>query len=147
MCLLNLQYFWNISHFLRSYGLNFVCDSYLKIVFNHLQYEKKRICDFCCLCSQSAKPSERSRQTDDDSHFFELPLSAQNGSTSSKRIWEYDVPEMSIPGMDDRQMPEMPNLESVLANSLQSVRKQCLFCSSRTHWPLSHTGPTWYLRK
>lgn len=64
-------------------------------------------------------------QADDDSHHFQL--STCNTANSSKRMWEYDVPELSIIGVEDKQMPEMPNLESVLGNSLQSV-------SRKHHW-------------
>uniref|UniRef100_A0A3Q3EX94 Spindle and kinetochore associated complex subunit 3 n=1 Tax=Labrus bergylta TaxID=56723 RepID=A0A3Q3EX94_9LABR len=53
-------------------------------------------------------------QTDDDNPSFELLTSPQNGTTGSKRTWEYNVPEMSI--------MEMPDLESLLGNTLQSVR-------------------------
>ncbi|XP_053184874.1 spindle and kinetochore-associated protein 3 [Scomber japonicus] len=56
-------------------------------------------------------------QVDDDSHTFELPT--HNTAAGSKRKWEYDVPECSILGVEDKQMLEMPNLESVLGNSLQ----------------------------
>uniref|UniRef100_A0A8C4EST8 Spindle and kinetochore associated complex subunit 3 n=1 Tax=Dicentrarchus labrax TaxID=13489 RepID=A0A8C4EST8_DICLA len=57
-----------------------------------------------------------------DSHTFQLPTSPHNGATGSKRAWEYDVPEISILGVEDKQIPEMPNLESVLGNSLQSKK-------------------------
>ncbi|XP_070771395.1 SKA complex subunit 3 [Enoplosus armatus] len=57
---------------------------------------------------------------DDISHTLELPTPPRNGATSSKRTWEYSEPEISIVGLEDKQMPEMPNLESVLGNSLQS---------------------------
>ncbi|KAM7406912.1 hypothetical protein PAMA_002892 [Pampus argenteus] len=64
------------------------------------------------------QPEPINMQADDDSHTFEIPT--HNAATGSKRAWEYDVPEMSIIGVEDKQMPEMPNLESVLGNSLQS---------------------------
>lgn len=60
-------------------------------------------------------------QADDDRQTFECPTSPGNRATTAKRTWEYNVPELSILGVEDRQMPEMPNLESVLGNSLQSV--------------------------
>lgn len=79
------------------------------------------------MCSQSARQPELiNMQTNDDGHTFELPT-PQNGSNGSKRVWECNEPEISILGVEDKQMPEMPNLESVFANSLQSVRKESLF--------------------
>ncbi|XP_044073316.1 spindle and kinetochore-associated protein 3 isoform X2 [Siniperca chuatsi] len=63
------------------------------------------------------QPEPINMQADDDSHTFELPTPPCNGATGSKRTWECDVPEMDV---EDKQMPEMPNLESVLGNSLQS---------------------------
>ncbi|XP_071337795.1 SKA complex subunit 3 [Trachinotus anak] len=66
------------------------------------------------------KPEPVSMQADDDSHTFNLPTPTHNGAAGSKRTWEYNVPEISIMGVEDKQMPEMPNLESVLGNSLQS---------------------------
>lgn len=68
-------------------------------------------------------------QTNDENHAPKLPTLAANGNTSGKRVWECNVPEISVQDLDDRQMPEMPNLESVLAKSLQSVRKNYLFIS------------------
>lgn len=76
-----------------------------------------------CMCLQSARQTEPIiMQADDDGHTFELPTPPRNGATGSKRTWEYNVPEISIVGVEDKQIPEMPNLESVLGNSLQSVR-------------------------
>ncbi|XP_008299599.1 SKA complex subunit 3 [Stegastes partitus] len=49
----------------------------------------------------------------------ELPTSPPEGAPGSKRCWEYDVPDVSLMGLGGEQMPEMPNLESVLGNSLQ----------------------------
>ncbi|KAM9347785.1 SKA complex subunit 3 [Symphorus nematophorus] len=66
------------------------------------------------------QPEPINMQGDDDSHTFELPTSPQNGQAGSKRTWEYDVPEMSILDLEEEEMPKMPNLESVLGNSLQS---------------------------
>uniref|UniRef100_G3N935 Spindle and kinetochore associated complex subunit 3 n=1 Tax=Gasterosteus aculeatus aculeatus TaxID=481459 RepID=G3N935_GASAC len=48
-------------------------------------------------------------------------------SPRSKRRWEYDVPDVSIAGAEDNPMPAMPNLESALGNSLQTVRRKHLF--------------------
>nr|XP_020487683.1 spindle and kinetochore-associated protein 3 [Labrus bergylta] len=62
---------------------------------------------------KSARQTEPIKmQTDDDNPSFELLTSPQNGTTGSKRTWEYNVPEMSI--------MEMPDLESLLGNTLQS---------------------------
>ncbi|XP_045910916.1 spindle and kinetochore-associated protein 3 [Micropterus dolomieu] len=69
------------------------------------------------------QPEPVSVQVDDDddqSQTFELPSPTRNGATCSKRTWKYDVPERSILNVEDEQMPAMPNLESVLGNSLQS---------------------------
>lgn len=77
------------------------------------------------MCLQSAQqPEPVDMQADDDGHTFMLPTPTHNGATGSKRAWEYDVPEISIMGLEDKQMPEMPNLESVLGKSLQSVRSK-----------------------
>lgn len=82
------------------------------------------------MCSQSARqPESVAMQTNNENHAPKLPTPAANGNTSGKRVWECNVPEISIQDLDDRQMPEMPNLESVLAKSLQSVRKNGLFIS------------------
>uniref|UniRef100_UPI0037E7603A SKA complex subunit 3 n=1 Tax=Semicossyphus pulcher TaxID=241346 RepID=UPI0037E7603A len=59
-------------------------------------------------------------QADDDSHTFELLTTPPNRATGSKRNWEYNVPEISIVGAEEKQMPEMPNLESLLGNTLQT---------------------------
>ncbi|XP_067373314.1 spindle and kinetochore-associated protein 3 isoform X1 [Channa argus] len=61
-------------------------------------------------------------QTEDDSHTFEFPTAPSHEAAGSKRSWEYSVPELSIMGVEDKPMPEMPNLESVLGNSLQSKK-------------------------
>ncbi|XP_059199062.1 spindle and kinetochore-associated protein 3 [Centropristis striata] len=65
------------------------------------------------------QPEPINMQGDDDLHTFELP-SSSTAATGSKRPWEYNVPEISVLGGEDKQMPEMPNLESVLGNSLQT---------------------------
>ncbi|XP_074551041.1 SKA complex subunit 3 [Halichoeres trimaculatus] len=59
-------------------------------------------------------------QTDDNNQLFELQTTPHNGTTGSKRTWEYNVPDISIMGVGDKEMPEMPNLESLLGNTLQS---------------------------
>ncbi|KAM6978597.1 SKA complex subunit 3 [Tautogolabrus adspersus] len=70
---------------------------------------------------KSARQTEPIRmQDDDDNPSFELPASPHNGTTGSKRTWEYNVPEISIMGVEDKLIPEMPNLESRLGNSLQN---------------------------
>lgn len=51
------------------------------------------------------------------------PTPAASGTAGDKRAWECSVPEISIQDVDDEQVPEMPNLESVWAKSFQSVRK------------------------
>ncbi|XP_056246117.1 spindle and kinetochore-associated protein 3 isoform X2 [Seriola aureovittata] len=66
------------------------------------------------------QPEPITMDADDDNHTFKLPTPTHNGAASSKRSWEYNVPEMSIMGVEDKQMPEMPNLESFLGNSLQT---------------------------
>lgn len=86
-----------------------------------------------CMCSQSARQPELiNMQTNDDGHTFELPT-PQNGSNGSKHVWECNEPEISVLGVEDKQMPEMPNLESVFANSLRSVRKKSLFFLASGH--------------
>lgn len=87
--------------------------------------EHKNSSEFVCffMCSQSALQTESvNMPADDDKRTLEFPTSPCNGTSTSKRTWDYNVPELSIMGVEDRQMPEMPNLESVLGNSLQSVR-------------------------
>lgn len=37
------------------------------------------------------------------------------------------MPDVSIAGAEDNPMPAMPNLESALGNSLQTVRRKHLF--------------------
>lgn len=94
------------------------------------------------MCLQSAQqPEPVSVQVDDDdddqSQTFELPSPTRNGATCSKRTWKYDVPERSILNVEDEQMPAMPNLESVLGNSLQSVRQKerlFIFFCHRPHY-------------
>uniref|UniRef100_A0A3B4UKP4 Spindle and kinetochore associated complex subunit 3 n=1 Tax=Seriola dumerili TaxID=41447 RepID=A0A3B4UKP4_SERDU len=66
------------------------------------------------------QPEPITMEADDDNHTFKLATPTHNGAAGSKRSWEYNVPEMSIMGVEDKQMPEMPNLESLLGNSLQT---------------------------
>lgn len=68
-------------------------------------------------------------QANDDSHVFNLPTPPRKSSLGSKLLWEYDVPQISIPGVEELQMPVMPRLESTLANSLQSVRQGKRSCN------------------
>lgn len=64
---------------------------------------------------------------------------------TSKRIWECDVPDLLVEHMDD-QIPEMPNLESNLGNSLQTrsakMRKKVSGHENPTFSPLDLDGPT-----
>ncbi|XP_060944771.1 spindle and kinetochore-associated protein 3 isoform X1 [Limanda limanda] len=70
---------------------------------------------------KSAKqPEPISMQTDEDGHSSELSTPTPNTATGSKRMWEYNVPEIFIMGEEDKQMPEMPILESCLGKSLQN---------------------------
>ncbi|RVE58200.1 hypothetical protein OJAV_G00206880 [Oryzias javanicus] len=57
-------------------------------------------------------------QTDEDSSTFK-PQPPCNGAAGSKRAWDHYVPKSSAFGLEDGQVPEMPNLESDLGNSLQ----------------------------
>nr|XP_043906797.1 spindle and kinetochore-associated protein 3 isoform X2 [Solea senegalensis] len=57
------------------------------------------------------KPERINIQTDDD---------GDSRSCKPPSPWEYNVPEISIMALEDKQMPEMPNLESLLGNSLQN---------------------------
>ncbi|XP_062259164.1 spindle and kinetochore-associated protein 3 isoform X2 [Platichthys flesus] len=66
------------------------------------------------------QPEPISMQTDDDGHSSKLLTPTHNPATGSKRMWEYNVPEIFIMGEEDKQMPEMPNLESCLGKSLQN---------------------------
>uniref|UniRef100_A0A3B4XZE9 Spindle and kinetochore associated complex subunit 3 n=1 Tax=Seriola lalandi dorsalis TaxID=1841481 RepID=A0A3B4XZE9_SERLL len=89
------------------------------------------------------QPEPITMDADDDNHTFKLPTPTHNGAASSKRSWEYNVPEMSIMGVEDKQMPEMPNLESFLGNSLQTVRpKERLVTKEPTVNRLELDGPT-----
>lgn len=57
-------------------------------------------------------------QSGEDNYIFNLETPC-NGSTKHK--WEYKVPEMCVFGVEDKQMPEIPQLESSLGNYLQIV--------------------------
>ncbi|KAM6955383.1 SKA complex subunit 3 [Lycodopsis pacificus] len=59
-------------------------------------------------------------RADDDEADTVDPPSPRSRATVSKRLWEYDSPDVTVTGVEDEQMPEMPNLESVLGNSLQT---------------------------
>lgn len=61
--------------------------------------------------------------TDDDNHTSKQPTPAASGTAGVKHALEFSVPEISIQDVDEKQVPEMPNLESVWAKSFQSVRK------------------------
>ncbi|XP_034057347.1 spindle and kinetochore-associated protein 3 isoform X2 [Gymnodraco acuticeps] len=71
----------------------------------------------------SNKSAQQPGNSEEDSHFFE---SSRTGAIGSKRPWEYDVPEISSMGAEDMEMPEMPNLESILGNSLQKRSEKML---------------------
>lgn len=98
----------------------------------------------CCTCLQNAgQPESVNVLTDDDNHMSKHPTPAASEAAGGKRVWECGAPEISIHGVDDEQVPEMPNLESVWAKSFQSVRKRffssesfcifmCLFISADT---------------
>lgn len=64
---------------------------------------------------------------DDDTHMSKQPTPAASGTAGDKRAWECSAPEISIQHVDDEQMPEMPNLESVWAKSFQSVRNDLFY--------------------
>uniref|UniRef100_A0A3Q3G494 Spindle and kinetochore associated complex subunit 3 n=1 Tax=Kryptolebias marmoratus TaxID=37003 RepID=A0A3Q3G494_KRYMA len=58
------------------------------------------------------------KKSDGDDYTFKLET-PRNGS---KHMWEYKVPEVSIFDVEEKQVPEMPHLESFLGNYLQIVR-------------------------
>ncbi|MEQ2313379.1 hypothetical protein AMECASPLE_001392 [Ameca splendens] len=66
------------------------------------------------------KPGPIDLQSDGDGHIFKLQTSPCSAINSSKPAWEYNVPEIAFRGVEDKKMPEMPNLESFLGNSLQT---------------------------
>ncbi|KAK5608869.1 hypothetical protein CRENBAI_019276 [Crenichthys baileyi] len=66
------------------------------------------------------KPGPIDLQSDGDSHIFKLQTSPCSAINGSKPAWEYNVPEIAFRGVEDKKMPEMPNLESFLGNSLQT---------------------------
>ncbi|XP_041856801.1 spindle and kinetochore-associated protein 3 [Melanotaenia boesemani] len=95
------------------------------------------------------QPEPIDMQTDDDANIFEIQTSPCNKAAGSKRSWEYNVPHISIFDTEDKQMPEMPNLESALGNSLQSRNGKILKMSEtekvgkdRTVNSLKLDGPT-----
>uniref|UniRef100_A0A3Q2PKY6 Spindle and kinetochore associated complex subunit 3 n=1 Tax=Fundulus heteroclitus TaxID=8078 RepID=A0A3Q2PKY6_FUNHE len=67
--------------------------------------------------NKRANPEPTNLESDGDSHIFQLQTSPGIGTNGSKRPWEYNVPQMSS---FDLESPEMPNLESVLGNSLHT---------------------------
>ncbi|XP_030614190.1 SKA complex subunit 3 [Archocentrus centrarchus] len=77
------------------------------------------------------QPDPSITQTVNDSHTFNLPTPPCNKAAGFKRTWEYDVPDISITGLEDKQMPEMPNLESALGNSLQTSNAKMLKISEK----------------
>uniref|UniRef100_A0A3B3WKW4 Uncharacterized protein n=1 Tax=Poecilia mexicana TaxID=48701 RepID=A0A3B3WKW4_9TELE len=60
------------------------------------------------------------KKGDRDRNVFELQTSPCNGASDSKPAWEYNVPEVNFFGVEEKEIPEMPNLESFLGNSLQT---------------------------
>lgn len=62
--------------------------------------------------------------TDDDNGISKQPTPAASGTAGVKHVLDFNVPEISIQDVDEKQVPEMPNLESVWAKSFQSVRKK-----------------------
>lgn len=94
----------------------FITSSGLKTEHNNFQLKS------FCMCSQSARqPEPINMQADEETETCELSTHRNVGATGSKRTWEYDVPDISIMGVEDNQMPEMPNLQSDLGNALQTV--------------------------
>ncbi|KAE8299751.1 Spindle and kinetochore-associated protein 3 [Larimichthys crocea] len=79
----------------------------------------------------SQQPEPINMEVDDDSQTFKLQTSPAEGSTGSKRAWEYNVSKQSILGGEEKHMPEMPNLESVWANNLQSRSAKMLKTGQR----------------
>ncbi|XP_035460621.2 spindle and kinetochore-associated protein 3 isoform X2 [Scophthalmus maximus] len=98
--------------------------------------------------AQPHEPVDMQDDDDDDGHALKLPT--RNGATGSKRTWEYDLPELSFTSAEDKPMPEMPNLESVLGNSLQNrsakIPKKTSAYEKVTKGPTVHSleldGPT-----
>uniref|UniRef100_A0A3P9KIL7 Spindle and kinetochore associated complex subunit 3 n=1 Tax=Oryzias latipes TaxID=8090 RepID=A0A3P9KIL7_ORYLA len=65
------------------------------------------------------QPEEVDMETEEESHTFKPRLSHCSRAAGSKRTWDYNAPDTVAFGVEERQMPEMPNLESDLGNSLQ----------------------------
>ncbi|KAM9850636.1 SKA complex subunit 3 [Aulostomus maculatus] len=79
----------------------------------------------------------------DDSHIFDHPLTPHHGASGSKRSWEYDVPEVSLLAVEEKQAPQMPNLESMLGNSLKVGSAKVPKCSQEpTVDSMELDGPT-----
>ncbi|XP_055086526.1 spindle and kinetochore-associated protein 3 [Periophthalmus magnuspinnatus] len=64
------------------------------------------------------KPEPIKMESDNDSKVCNIPT-PPHGGEASKRSWEYNVPHLGTEDMMASEMPEMPNLESNLGNSLQ----------------------------
>ncbi|XP_014829791.1 PREDICTED: spindle and kinetochore-associated protein 3-like isoform X2 [Poecilia mexicana] len=77
-------------------------------------------------CKKTAEPEPVSLQGDRDRNVFELQTSPCNGASDSKPAWEYNVPEVNFFGVEEKEIPEMPNLESFLGNSLQTKNGRML---------------------
>ncbi|XP_027877792.1 SKA complex subunit 3 [Xiphophorus couchianus] len=75
---------------------------------------------------KTAQHEPISLQGDGDSNIFKLQTSPCNGRSESKLARENDVPEVNFFGVEEKEIPEMPNLESFLGNSLQTNSGQML---------------------
>lgn len=79
-------------------------------------------CPFCVfVCIFVRQPVS---MQDENGHAPDLSTPPCNGTSGTICTWEDDEPEPTVFGVEDHQMPEMPNLESCLGNSLRSVRQQ-----------------------
>ncbi|KAF6717031.1 Spindle and kinetochore-associated protein 3 [Oryzias melastigma] len=91
------------------------------------------------------QPEQVDMQTDEDSRTFK-PQPPCNGAAGSKRTWDHHVPDSSAFGVEDAQMPEMPNLESDLGNSLQHRNRKISKTDKDVRGPavssLDSDGPT-----
>ncbi|XP_054887383.1 spindle and kinetochore-associated protein 3 [Poeciliopsis prolifica] len=75
---------------------------------------------------KTAEPEPISLQGDGYSDIFKLQTSPCNGASGSKPAFEYNVPEVNFFGVEEKEMAEMPNLESFLGNSLQTKNSRML---------------------
>lgn len=80
-------------------------------------------------CQSEQQPKPVNVPADDDLSTFDLTTPRHNGVGGSKRPWEYNVPNTSMLSEEEEKMPEMPNLQSLLGMSLQSVSYCKHFCS------------------